>query len=119
MSLGSNREVCRFKCVNIIHQFLGVDLSVAVNEEGKLSCGMVEAHFDCVSLALVPVIPYDLELLVCEFFDDLSGTIITAIVNDDYFVVFGHSFKLLVHVRDASSDAVRLIVCRHNNGNSI
>src|SRR6267143_7163085 len=116
MSLGPYREIRRFQCVHIIHQLLSMDLGVAVNEEGKLSCGMVEAYLDCVSLALVPVIPYDLELLVCEFFDDLSGTIIAAIVDDDYFVVFGHGFKLLVHVRDASSDAVRLIVCRHNNG---
>jgi len=65
-----------------------VDLGVAIDEEGELSCGMVEAYFDCVSLALVPVIPYDLELLVCEFFDDFSGTIVAAIVYDDDLVVF-------------------------------
>src|SRR6266568_5676731 len=119
MSFGPNREICRFQCIHITQQFLGVDLRVAVDEEGKLSCGMGETYFECMSLALVPVISHNLEFLVCEFLDNFSSIVIAAIVNDDYFVVFGHRLKLLVHVCDASSNAVRLVVRGHDDRDSV
>src|SRR5437899_10413553 len=80
---------------------------------------MGETYFECVSLALVPVISDNLELLVSEFLDNFSSIVIATIVDNDYFVVFGHSLKLLVHVCDASSNAVRLVVCGHDDGDSV
>src|SRR5437899_3740196 len=119
MSFGPNREICRSQCVHLTQQFLGVDLRVAVDEEGKLPCDMGETYFESVSLALVPVISHNLELLVCKFLDNFSSAIIAAIVDDDYLVVFGHSLKLLVHICDASSNAVRLVVRGHDDGDSV
>src|SRR5207245_6602276 len=119
MSFGPNREICRYQGVYRTQQFLGVDLRVAVDEEGKLPCDMGETYFESVSLALVPVISHNLELLVCKFLDNFSSAIIAAIVDDDYFVVFGHRLKLLVHICDASSDAVRLVVRGHDDGDSV
>jgi hypothetical protein len=65
-----------------------VDLGVTVDQKSELPCSVVEAHFDSMPLSLVPIVSYELDLFVREFFDDLPSTIFATVINDDYLIVF-------------------------------
>ena len=51
--------------------------------------------------------------------NDLSRSIIAAIIDHDYFTVFGHGFELLFRISNTLSHALGFVVSWHDNGYSI